>query len=352
LNALLAREQTDFDEVLRLAGEIAKKDTDMVRFTADAAVIRRLGRELVAKQETALAELVKNAYDADATYAVVRFIDPNSDTEPNRDRALLEIVDDGNGMTRQQLVDGFMRLASDDKVKNPVSPTFHRLRAGRKGIGRFAAERLGSRLTVVTQTRASRKALSITIDWSQFLQGSELNSIASRLIEVEKTTDHGTQLRIEGLNDRWSDPQIQRVFRYVSGLLQPFAVHQARKLVAADPGFEVRFERANGKLVTPQTIADAQSQIHEKALAEISARIDAAGRATWSMECKRFSVFVPDEPIGLDRNKPAPLAHARNTALKAYYYIFLAEFLGREAAFVSTEMAIVFHPMGSRKTTG
>ena len=42
-------------------------------FETDAAIITRLGRELVAKQETALIELVKNGFDADATEVEVVF---------------------------------------------------------------------------------------------------------------------------------------------------------------------------------------------------------------------------------------------------------------------------------------
>lgn len=40
-------------------------------FQADAALIDRLGRELVGRQETALIELVKNSYDADASLVTV-----------------------------------------------------------------------------------------------------------------------------------------------------------------------------------------------------------------------------------------------------------------------------------------
>src|SRR4051794_38559879 len=47
--------------------------TEDLRFTTDAALIDRLGRELVGKQETALTELVKNAYDADAIEVKVTF---------------------------------------------------------------------------------------------------------------------------------------------------------------------------------------------------------------------------------------------------------------------------------------
>lgn len=37
-----------------------------IGFTVDAALIMRLGYELVGKAETAVSELIKNAYDADA----------------------------------------------------------------------------------------------------------------------------------------------------------------------------------------------------------------------------------------------------------------------------------------------
>lgn len=38
-----------------------------VGFTVDAGLIQRLGYELVGRAETAVSELIKNSYDADAT---------------------------------------------------------------------------------------------------------------------------------------------------------------------------------------------------------------------------------------------------------------------------------------------
>jgi hypothetical protein len=55
-------------------------------------------------------------------------------------------------MTRDQLINGFMRLSSSDKIHNPISDKYKRTRAGRKGIGRFATQRLGSKLTIITHT--------------------------------------------------------------------------------------------------------------------------------------------------------------------------------------------------------
>jgi hypothetical protein len=124
LGTLLKRDSTDFQGIVEVAAEIAKREPGVVRFTTDAAMVRRLGRELVAKQETALAELVKNAYDADATTCSVTISDAGDGS--------MEIVDNGSGMSRADVENGFMRLASDDKVRNPVSPKFRRARAGKK----------------------------------------------------------------------------------------------------------------------------------------------------------------------------------------------------------------------------
>ena len=154
LQKALQQDKVDVSHVLALSTELAKNDPDTVRFFADAGLIRRLGYELVSRQETAVSELVKNAYDADATIVDLIF----SDTD--MPGGTLEIQDNGTGMTREDLVEGFMRLSSISKVREPISPLHKRSRAGRKGIGRFAVQRLGERLTVTTTNERCPKGTS------------------------------------------------------------------------------------------------------------------------------------------------------------------------------------------------
>jgi signal transduction histidine kinase len=330
----LAKDTLDFGEILRLAGEIAEQDKDVVRFVADAAIIPRLGRELVAKQETALAELVKNAYDADATKVQVRLVNAKGTD------GTLQIEDNGHGMNRDQLIRGFMRLASDEKVRSPYSPKFKRLRAGRKGIGRFAADRLGGKVTLTTQTRSSSIALKLEIDWSSFQQGSLLSSIASQLTEIPKQRAAGTTIQIANLRDTWSDPEIRRVFRYISGLLQPFPVAEVQQKSDADPGFEVTFSRSlDASKKDTETIADTASEVLKHAIAEIYAEIDGTGSTTWSIKSRRFGITAKKEPIGLDREIAAPLPHARNVAMRAYYYNFSPEIYGTGANALRDQLA-------------
>ena len=92
-------------------------------------------------------------------------------------------------MTREQLIAGFMRLSSSEKVDQPTSPRYKRQRAGRKGIGRFAVQRLGNKLTIKTQTKDSPTALAVTIDWDAFAVGLDLSAVMSRIRELLKSQE-------------------------------------------------------------------------------------------------------------------------------------------------------------------
>jgi|SRR5690554_119158 len=117
LEKTLANDSSNYSKILKLSSELASFDKDNVRFSVDAGVIVRLGTELVARQETAVSELVKNSYDADAVKVTLKF--ENSDSVGGK----LFIEDDGLGMTKAQLINGFMRISSTDKLRNPHKTT-------------------------------------------------------------------------------------------------------------------------------------------------------------------------------------------------------------------------------------
>ena len=66
------------------------------------------------------------------------------------------------------MVNGFIRIFSTDKLRNPLSERYKRKRAGQKGIGRFAVQRLGEKLMITTQTLKEDFALVLTIDWNMW----------------------------------------------------------------------------------------------------------------------------------------------------------------------------------------
>jgi DNA mismatch repair ATPase MutL len=79
----------------------------MAKFTVDTHLFRELGELLVGRDSTALVELIKNSYDADATEVLVWGEDLD---KPSRGRII--ISDNGAGMTRQLFETGFLRIAS------------------------------------------------------------------------------------------------------------------------------------------------------------------------------------------------------------------------------------------------
>lgn len=122
----IEQEPNNYSKILLLSNELSKFDNNNIRFSVDAGVIDRLGNELVARQETAVSELVKNSYDADATEVSLTFINSS-----NIGGSLI-ISDNGVGMNREQLINGFMRISSTDKMRNPYSDIYKRKRAGKK----------------------------------------------------------------------------------------------------------------------------------------------------------------------------------------------------------------------------
>src|SRR5690242_3351951 len=109
----------------------------MPDFTVDTHLFRELGELLVGRDSTALVELVKNAYDADATQVIVY-----GGGLENGERGLIRISDNGIGMTREQFEQGFLRIASRLKdQEHRFSCRFRRRFTGAKGIGRLAAHK-------------------------------------------------------------------------------------------------------------------------------------------------------------------------------------------------------------------
>lgn len=315
LEQALSSSDLDYGQILELAGELSRHDPEYVRFTVDAGLISKLGYELVQKQETAVSELVKNSYDADATFARITFIDCN------RPGGRLLISDNGNGMDREQLINGFMRLSSTDKIHNPISPVYKRTRAGKKGIGRFAAQRLGRKLVVTTQTEDSPVALKVEIDWLDFQEDQELALVTHQIQEVEKKYTKGTILMIVGLSETWSMNQIERVFRYLTDLVQPFPLAKIKGEQDFDPGFEINiFHRLNDK---EETIASVETLVYEYALAEIEGVIGDDGKAIWSIISEQEEINEQAIDIGKFQDEPeSRYDHIRNTNFRAYYYIY------------------------------
>lgn len=293
---------------------------DPISFSVDAGLIDRLGRELVGKAETAVSELVKNSYDADATTVDVEFINPNIKG------GTLRITDNGLGMTLDQLKLGFMTISSTDKVHNPQSIRFKRSKAGKKGIGRFATQRLGEKLTIITQTKSATKAIKIEIDWNSYKIDTDISSIQNFVEEIDKIQEEGTVLIIEKLREGWTEKAIERVFRYVSDLLQPdYLSDRSKNLGLAkqkDSSFKVKFTSSIDGV--EKTIADPNKMVFNKALAIIEGYVDKDHDAYCTV--KSNSLKLSDDVISIEYGKnQKKYNNLSDVHFKVYYFIYNRE---------------------------
>ncbi len=237
-----------------------------LNFRADAHLIRVLGEQLIASEKVGMLELIKNAYDAGASYCRVRIENVPSLLEcdkaeylfPELPGPVIVIEDDGAGMTRDVIENGWLRPAST--IKTVVKETIkqERLKAvalgklgsynkliaeirkerggriplGEKGVGRFASHRLGKRLSLRTKVRALNYEYLLDVDWDKFEGGEggvkDLETVGVSLSRQEPSRDYGergsgTQLVIYGgrLGFSWDRKTIEELHRSILSLNSP-----------------------------------------------------------------------------------------------------------------------------------
>jgi signal transduction histidine kinase len=237
----------------------------MPRFTVDTHLFRELGELLVGRSSTALIELIKNAYDADAT---VVHVSASNLADPAQ--GLITVVDDGVGMTDAEFTDGFLRIAARRKQEGTRrSLKLQRRFTGAKGIGRLAAHKLAHELDVTSIPSPEKLAdarpyqLVATIDWDAIEAKRTLDETEDA-VTLEKRrlssgASHGTTIRLRRLRRAWTPTERQNfyneisTFRPPSALVEPlargvvrqpvlFETPQVRDQRARDPGFDVRLE--------------------------------------------------------------------------------------------------------------
>jgi signal transduction histidine kinase len=218
-------------------------------FTIEGRILRELGERLVKQPEVAVLELVKNAYDADATECVLTYNAPKS----------ISIGDNGVGMTLRQFIDGWMKIGTSSKESTVLSDKYGRLITGEKGIGRFAVRFLGRALhleSVAYDTKLKRRTRLIAdFDWPKFDKYQDLGkvSVPYRLLAVDADVPTGTTLLITRLRAEVEGLDFRRVRTGSLGVLTPlrslFAQRKDEDIGddeiddTADPGFTLRIQQ-------------------------------------------------------------------------------------------------------------
>ncbi len=193
-------------------------------FRPRARLLLQLGDELLKNESIALFELVKNAYDADATRVSVSLEKIDSITDGS-----IVISDDGCGMTWDTVTKIWMEPGTDYRERQIQSgyrtPKFKRHPMGQKGIGRFGAHKLGKKIELITRAKGENEVV-VKISWEEFRKNTYLNDIPVKVTErtpiVFKGEATGTILKITGLWKSWNRGLVRAVYRGVNSICSPF----------------------------------------------------------------------------------------------------------------------------------
>lgn len=183
--------------------------------------------------------MVKNSYDADSNNVVVTL------KKPDLPKGTISVVDDGSGMTLETLTDIWLEPGADvretQRNEGTRSPKFKRLPLGEKGVGRFAAHKLGNTIRLWTRAKNGPE-LHVEIDWSEQIARRYMDE--TEIIISESDGSHikkgktGTHIEITDLKSVWTRGDVRRLWRNVTSISAPFATADDFEVSLAVPGKE------------------------------------------------------------------------------------------------------------------
>ncbi len=194
-------------------------------FRPRARLMLLLGDQLIRDAGIAVFELVKNAYDADATKCEVTL----ENVEKSDGSARIIVIDNGHGMDRDTIENVWLQpgteFRKEQQEKGERTSKRHRMPLGEKGVGRFAVHKLGSTVELVTR-KSGHSEIIVNINWEDFHRSKYLADVPvvvterDPLVFTGKKT--GTRLVITNVRDLpWTRRRARSLARSVTSICSP-----------------------------------------------------------------------------------------------------------------------------------
>jgi len=202
--------------------------THKFSFKANSHILVLLGDELIGNDNLAIFELVKNAYDADATKVRIIFEDINSPS------AKIIVEDNGNGMSLNILETSWLEIGTSFKRGNNRKPSkeFKRISLGEKGVGRLAVHKLASNIILETKEANDLFGSTLEINWGDLMNKAKYVEDTEVMVSSCNNNNfidsqHGTRIILTDLRrNKWYKKDIRSLTRTVNTLMSPFELPQ------------------------------------------------------------------------------------------------------------------------------
>lgn len=216
-----------------------------------ARLLTMLGEQLIKNERIALIELIKNAYDADANWVKISFVDFNDDFR-STPKSRIIIEDDGYGMTSEIIEQHWINPATPEKKRRKINKsitTKGRVIQGDKGIGRYAMLKLGRKIEIITRAKGDKAEHVIDYDLSNYddeflsekgkakdlfiddltisMTSDTPNLMKKRMLTLGTTKierePHGTSIEISDLKGSWTENKVKAVYHDITRLQSIFS---------------------------------------------------------------------------------------------------------------------------------
>ena len=217
------------------------------RFDITPHIVKQLGEQLVSDEITALLEIIKNSYDADADWVSIEINTTGQYLKDNlffpNHNGFIVVEDNGFGMSEQTILKSWLLISFSEKrkfkEKRKKTPK-GRTPLGEKGLGRLSTQRLADICEVFTNEKGKKK-LHIGFDWRDFEKETTLGEVTVHKQFYEPKSKSGTKLILTNLKhvEVWKGRNLEKFKGQISQIISPFKKNRPFKVYLTINGVKV-----------------------------------------------------------------------------------------------------------------
>lgn len=219
-------------------------------------IVKQLGEQLVSDEITALLELIKNSYDADASYVSIEINATGKYQKeklfyPNH-KGYIIVEDDGFGMSEQTIMKSWLIISYSQKrsFKEAGKKTKKgRTPLGDKGLGRLSTQRLADICEIFTNEEG-KHGTHIGFNWKDFEKEEALSEVKVEIETFKTTKKKGTTLVLANLNNAevWEGSNLEKFKGQVSQIISPYKENRPFEVYLKINGITVDLDKSNEEL--------------------------------------------------------------------------------------------------------
>jgi HSP90 family molecular chaperone len=154
----------------------------------DPQTIKHLGLKMYSTLPPAIAELISNAYDADASEVLIKLKEGKNIPKE------INITDNGDGLSYDEINDKFLVIGRNRRLDEGDQPSkkYKRKPTGKKGLGKLALFGLAN--TIIIRTVKDKYLNEFILDWEELSQATGSYKPEATIINKSTESDNGTTI--------------------------------------------------------------------------------------------------------------------------------------------------------------